>query len=146
MIDTCVKYGNEHGLKFSTNEDPKKCKTKCIAFLTKKREIGELKLDRKKLPWVDDAKHLGNKVSNKCKRMKQDVMEKRAAYISKNNEIVQEFHFAHPKTLVKINNIFNSHFYGSTLWDLQSKEVDMVQKTWNVSQRVMHGLDRKTHN
>ena len=77
--------------------------------------------------------------------MKQDVMEKRAGYISKNNEIVQEFHYAHPKTLVKINNIFNSHFYGSTLWDLQSKEVDMVQKTWNVSQRVMHGLDRKTH-
>ena len=69
----------------------------------------------------------------------------RAAYIGINNEIMQEFHYAHPKTLVTINNIFNSHFYGSTLWDLQCKEVDMVQKTWNVSQRVMHGLDRKTH-
>ena len=77
--------------------------------------------------------------------MRQDIMEKRAAYISRNNELFQELHFAHPNTLVKVNNIYNSHFYGSTLWDLQSKDVDRVLKTWNVSQRVMHRLDRQTH-
>ena len=145
MIDTCADYGKEHGLTFSTSSDPRKCKTKCLAFLKKDRKIPNLTLDGKDLPWVDTAMHLGNKITNKGKGMRQDVMEKRAAYISRNNELYQELYFAHPKSLVRINNIYNSHFYGSTLWDLQSKEVDMVLKTWNVSQRVMHGLDRKTH-
>ena len=49
MIDTCVQYGNEHGLKFSTDEDPQKCKTKCMAFLTKERDLGEPNLIGKKL-------------------------------------------------------------------------------------------------
>ena len=145
MIDTCADYGKEHGLTFSTNEDPRKCKTKCIAFLRKERKIPNLILDGKDLPWVDAAMHLGSKITNRSKRLSQDVMEKRAAYISRNNELNQELYFAHPKSLVKINNIYNSHFYGSPMWDLQSKEVDMVLKTWNVSQRVMHGIDRKTH-
>ena len=145
MIDTCVQYGKQHGLTFSTDSNPKKCKTKCIAFLNKKRTLKSMELDGKELPWVNTSDHLGNRISNDSKGMRRDVMEKRAPYVSKNNELRQELHYAHPKSIVKVNNIYNSHFYGSTLWDLQSKEVDMVQKTWNVSQRLMHKLNRKTH-
>ena len=145
MISTCDEFATEHGLTFSTNSDPRKCKTKCLPFLNNQRELPALKLGGKELPWVDTAMHLGYKITNRSKGMRQDIMEKRAAYISRNNELFQELHFAHPNTLVKVNNIYNSHFYGSTLWDLQSKDVDRVLKTWNVSQRVMHRLDRKTH-
>ena len=53
--------------------------------------------------------------------MQEDVFEKRAAYISKNNELLQKFHFAHPSTFVNVNNIYNTHFYGSTLWNLFSR-------------------------
>ena len=56
--------------------------------------------------------------------MEQDILEKRAAYISRNNELLQEFHFAHPSTLLNGNNIYNTHFYGTTLWNLFSKEVN----------------------
>lgn len=145
MISTCEEYGTEHGLTFSTDSDPRKSKTKCLAFLRKQRELQPLKLNDKPLPWVDTVVHLGNKISNLKKGMCLDIMQKRAIYISKNNELMQELYFAHPRTLVKVNNIYNSYFYGSTLWDLQSKEVDMILKSWNVSQRVMHRLDRKTH-
>ena len=37
--------------------------------------------------------------------LKDDLMEKRATYINKVNELTQEFHFAHPLTKVRINNI-----------------------------------------
>ena len=39
--------------------------------------------------------------------MVRDLMEKRAAYINKNNELMQEFGFAHSDTMIKINNIFS---------------------------------------
>ena len=70
------------------------------------------------LPWVLETKHLGTKVVNIVKGMKGDMMEKRVIYINKNNELRQEFWFAHPKTIIKANSIFNSSLYGSVLWDL----------------------------
>ena len=32
MLKICEKYANEHNLRFSTDPNPVKCKTKCIAF------------------------------------------------------------------------------------------------------------------
>ena len=59
--------------------------------------------------------------------------------------MVQEFSFANCETKANINRIFNSHFTGSVLWNLTSKEADMVYNTWNVSIRKMFRLDRTTH-
>ena len=72
-------------------------------------------------------------------------MVTRAAYIDKNNSINQEFFFAHPETKFELNRIYNSHFTGSCLWDLFSKETKMVENSWNVSFRIMYGLPRTTH-
>ena len=35
MLNTCEEFAQEHNLKFSTDPDPKKCKTKCLSFLKK---------------------------------------------------------------------------------------------------------------
>ena len=77
--------------------------------------------------------------------MKTDIMVKRTDYINKNNEICQEFNFSHPDSKIKINSIYNSHFTGSCLWDLFSKEAVMVENTWNVSMRLMLDIPRETH-
>ena len=45
---------------------------------------------------------------------------KRAAYISINCELQQEFMFAHPKKRFETNLTFNYHFTGSPTWDLLS--------------------------
>ena len=37
MLNTCADYAFEHNLTFSKNDNPKKSKTKCTAFLHKKR-------------------------------------------------------------------------------------------------------------
>ena len=70
---------------------------------------------------------------------------KRAQYINRNNELCQEFYFAQPETKFHINRIYNSHFTGSSLWDLFSREAKMIENSWSVSFRIMYDLPRTTH-
>ena len=72
-------------------------------------------------------------------------MQKRASYINRNNELIQEFYFAHLMSKVKINNSFNTSFYGCVLWDLFGKESLRLEKTWNVSMRKLLNLPRNAH-
>ena len=126
--------------------DPSKSKTKCIAFLQQKRNLRNLDLNGKPLPWVESVKHLGTTITNTpgC-RLDQDLLEKRALYIAKNNELHQEFYYTHPKTKIWINNIYNTSFYGAPLWDMFSRNFEKLEKTWNVSIRTMLSLPRNTH-
>ena len=77
--------------------------------------------------------------------MKQDILIKRANYITKSNEICQEFYFAHPRTKIKLNTIFNTHFSGLQLWDLFSDEERKFENTWNKSVKIMYDLPVETH-
>ena len=73
------------------------------------------------------------------------MKNKRAAYINRNNELIQEFRFTHPFSLMEINGIYNSHFTGSPIWDLFCPEVESLYKSWNVSIRRMFNLPREAH-
>ena len=145
MLMVCEDYAKEHNLKFSTDKDPVKCKTKCLKYLHKDRFVKPLDLCGNPLPWVDGAKHLGNYIENKIDGLKKDMKIKRAGYIDKNNDILQEFSFCHPKTKFRLNMIYNSHFSGSCLWDLFCKESEMIEKSWNTSIRLMFDLPLETH-
>ena len=145
MLKTCEKFAVQHNLQFSTNLVPAKSKCKCIAFGCSTEELPNLVLCNNKLPWVNTIKHLGTVLTNDKEILGKDVMQKRAAYVSRNNELLQEFHFAHPKSLVKINHIYNSSYYGCVLWNYQSKEVERIDKSWNVSMRKLLRLPFNTH-
>ena len=145
MISTCESFANSHGMSFSTNEVPHKSKTKCIAFLKYNTDLRNMKLNGKILPWVDTFKHLGTTVNNKLCGMKQDLSMKRATFINRNNNLMQEFYFAHPHTLFEINKIYNFDFTSSVLWDLFSPDAIKLEKTWNISCRRMFRLPRQTH-
>jgi hypothetical protein len=145
MIKNCEDFAASVNLAFSTHVKPEKCKTKCMALLQQPRKIKNIKMNGKDLPWVSAAKHLGSKVTDVSGALAKDLMEKRATYINKVNELNQEFSYAHPTTKVKVNNVFNSYFYGSTLWNLFGNEFERLEKTWNVSQRILLGLPRNAH-
>ena len=134
---TCKKYVEEHNLRFSTNINPIKCKTECIAFLFKERNLDPLVLCGDRLPGVGGGIHLGNHLSNKKEGMRHDIKVKQANYISKNIDINQEFIFSHPLTKVTINLIFNFHFNGSPLWNLFSREAVMLENSWHTLFKVM---------
>ena len=145
MLLICEEYAESHDLKFSTDPNPAKCKTKCLAFIKKKRQLPNLKLCGNNIPWVGSGKHLGNVIEDKLDGLKQDMRVKRAQYITKNNELCQEFLPCHPRAKFHLNYVYNSSFSGSPLWDLFSRESKMIENTWNTSFRIMFDLSFRTH-
>ena len=145
MLFTCQEFAATHNLKFSTDPNPSKCKTKCMAFLNQERALPSVVLCGNPLPWVDKLMHLGNMVSNKVDGGQLDMKQKEARYIEKNCTINQEFSFAHPLCRIKLNRIYNCHFSGCQTWHLFSRAAEKFYSTYNRSVKVMAGLPFDTH-
>ena len=145
MLTTCEEYAASHNLQFSTDPDPAKCKTKLMAFLKTPRELPRLLLCGTPLPWVDKVKHLGNIITNTRDATQADIKMKAAKFIDKNNNICQEFYFAHPVSKVKVSNIYNGHWTGSQLWKFGSRELEKLEGTYNRSAKLMFDLPLPTH-
>ena len=64
MIYTMEQYAASYNLQFSMDQNPEKCKTKCLAFLKEPRELVSMKLCGHPLPWVNTVNHLGITVKN----------------------------------------------------------------------------------
>ena len=116
-----------------------------MAFTKKEKDLKSMVLCGNSLPWVKSTRHLGNKIEDKIDGTRQDMREKRSQFIQKNNEICQEFSFADSTTKIRLNNIFNTHFTGSPIWDLFCGEADAIEKTWNVAMRKTMKLNRCSH-
>ena len=84
-------------------------------------------------------------MSNKFPYTEQDIIVKKAQFISKSIELNQEFAFANSRTKFDINRIYNSHFYGSPLWDLGGKSVINYESTYNKGIKVTFDLPVETH-
>ena len=123
ILKVCERYANNHNLRFSTDDNPNKSKKKCMAYLYRKRKLPCLSLCGNKLPWVEHGKHLGMRIdATESNLLTRDIIEKRARYIQCNNELVQEFSYTSSDTKAFINRAFNSHAYGSVLWNLMEKK------------------------
>ena len=110
MLTIAEKYAEEHKIAFSTHILPEKSKTKGIVFSKKPLtwSPAPLILCDTPLPWVSSAKYLGNFITSSVDGLSQDVRQKRAMFIERNCELLQEFPFAHPAVKSKINKIYNS--------------------------------------
>ena len=147
MVTICEKFAKLRKLKFSTNVDPVKSKTKCIIFtkVKKAREnVAPIILNGDPLPWVSNVKHLGN-VLESDNSMRTDCLAKRGAFIGKVNSLLQEFHYVDPQVMMKLLDIYVTAFYGSSLWDLYSSEVTRIFSSWNVTVRNVFKLPWTTH-
>ena len=145
MLKTCEEFAMEHNLRFSTDPDPLKCKTKTMAFMKKPSPLPNMILCGNPLPWTDKCKHLGIYLNNKMDGCEHDIAVKKAQYIGRNLELNQEFQFAHPLTKLKINKIYNTHFYGSPLWNLFGPGLHSIETIYNRSVKVMLNLPFSTH-
>ena len=147
MVTMCEKFAKKKHLKFSTNVDPAKSKTKCLIFSPNRKDrngVSEILLNGDPLPWVGEVKHLGN-ILESDNSMKHDVAVKRGKFIGKVNSLLQELHFADPVVLVRILKIYCTSFYGSSLWNIFSADVDRLYKSWNVTIRNVFKLPYTTH-
>lgn len=116
-----------------------------MAFMKKPRVLPDVHLGPAKLPWVDNCKHLGNHLKNVIDGCQEDMRIKSARYVSKNIELNQEFYFSHPETKIEINKIWNTHFTGSTLWNLFSDGALKIESCYNRSLKYMMDLPYATH-
>ena len=117
MVNLCQKFISTRNLRFGTNSCPEKSKTKCIVFSKKSKDDSSLKpitLDGNNLPWVSKVKHLGH-VLQRDNSMTIDIAQKRGAFISRVNSLLQKFYFAPPKILMKLMHIYATCLYGSNI-------------------------------
>jgi hypothetical protein len=147
LVNLCQEFASRKNLKFGTNPDPEKSKTKCIVFSKKTKDFVNLipvKLDGVPLPWVRKVVHLGCTLESD-NSMKKDVAQKRGKFIGKVNSLLQEFHFASSDILVKLVNVYTTSFYGSPLWDILSPDCERIYRSWNVTMRNIFNIERATH-
>ena len=147
MVKICEKFAELNKLKFSTNVDITKSKTKCVIFTKDRNSVREaipIFLNGNALPYVNTFSHLGNTLS--CDNsMTKDISIKRAKFISRVHSMNQEFYFADPMTMVRLYNIYACSFYGSNLWNLYHEDVVRIYSSWNTAIKILFDLPRNTH-
>ena len=103
-INVCEKFASLHQLKFSTNVDISKSKTKCIVLsnpVMNTDNICPILLNNLPLPYVTEIKHLGNTLQSNGS-MTKDVSCKHAKFISKIHSLNRKFHYANTSTVFKL--------------------------------------------
>ena len=146
MVNRCQSFVETRNLKFGTNPNPTKSKTKCVVFSKKKSKIKPMSilLNDDVLPWVTEVFHLGS-LLQADNSMRKDITRKRCIFNNKCNSLLQEFYAASPSVIMKCINTYASSFPSSQLWNVDSNESERLYKSWNVLVRQVFGLDRKTH-
>ena len=147
MVDICQDFVTSRNLKFGTNIDPDKSKTKCIVFAKRMKpnfKPANIMLNGDRLPWVKQVKHLGHTLQSD-NSMRTDVAQKRGAYIGKINSLLQEFHSVTPEVFLKLMNTYALSIYGSNTWDICSADCERLYASFNVTIRNVLKIDRQTH-
>ena len=149
MLWPSADFGTRNNLKFSTDDNPAKSKTKCMYMcgpaVRNPSYPAPLQLYGKDLPWVTHATHLGHELHQDC-TMNMDTRMKRAAFIKSSTDIRIMFNFARPPQILNAISVYSSHFYGSMLWDLYSDSSGQMYRSWNTCVKLVWNLPRSTHN
>ena len=103
MLAICDSYAEKYNVKFSTDLNPRKSKSKALYFVGHRKSgvpvPAPLILTGKDLPWVDRCDHLGHSLTTDCK-FDQDCREKRAAFIDSSVKVREMFSLAHPLEII----------------------------------------------
>ena len=129
MVKICEEFGLKNNLKFSTDPNPAKSKTKCLYMCGPKVRQpvypAPLQLYGRDLPWVEHATHLGHELHQDC-NMDMDTRMKRASFIQNSTDMQDFLSFALLGQILGVIQTYNCHFYGSLLWDLYGNMSNQV--------------------
>ena len=145
MLKICERFTAENNIQFSTNEDPKKSKSKALYVVGPRgaalaRPL-PLELCGRPLPWVERSEHLGHAL-HQDGTMAQDAKEKRAQFIDSSVKIREGFGFAHPAEQITAVQKYCTAVYGSSLWDLGSPEGDRMVNAWRTGHKLAWDVPR----
>ena len=152
MTKILETFTNLVKIKFSTNENIAKSKTKCMAHLRKHkvRHLGsanlrEIILNGAELPWVSSYKYLGSVITNDDDILEKDMNIKKGIFISNNHRLIQEFRWVGSRNLSNILKIYNASIYGSNLYDLNHHIITKIVSAYNNAVRMVWGIPRCAH-
>ena len=145
MVNLCQMHAKENKLIFSTDTDPKKSKTMCMAFNCNNRDLlSSVQLNGDDLPWVPKAKHIGNWLQEDGST-DLDLRVKKGMFIQNAMELNQEFSSLPAFIRMRLNMLYNSHFSGSNIWKLESEEAKHLISSWNKNIKLIFDLPWATH-
>ena len=148
MLATCENFARLHNIKFSTDVNPAKSKSKALFIVGHNGKVQKpvpLILDEKELPYVEKCDHLGH-ILDVTGSINQDYRVKRAEYIGQTVKLREQFQFAHPAEKIQAIEKNCTHFYGNSLWDLRSEAASMIYSSWRSSVKLAWGLPRNSKN
>ena len=145
MLQTCETFTTANNIQFSTHEDPSRSKSKALYVVGPRGGAlcrpQPLLLCGRPLPWVERAEHLGHAL-HQDGTMAQDCREKRAQLIDGSVKIREGFGFAHPAEQITAVDKYCSAVYGSNLWDLGSREAEMLTNAWRTGHKLAWDVPR----
>lgn len=145
MVSICQQHATDNNLIFSTDQDPKKSKTMCIAFNSNSTDqLAPIKLNEDNLPWVVKAKHIGNYL-HQDGTTDHDVRVKKGIFIQSAMELNQEFASLPADLKMRLNSLYNSHFSGSSIWRFESEDAGHLFSSWNKNIKLVYDLPWSTH-
>ena len=74
--------------------------------------------------------------------MAQDCREKRAQMIDSSVKVRESFDFAHPAEQILAVSKYCSAAYGSNLWDMGSREAEMLTNAWRTGHKLAWDVPR----
>ena len=147
MLDTASTFVKEVGLRFSTDPDPAKSKSKAIFVTGTRRNLtppAPLLLSGRPLPYVKHATHLGHEFSE-TGSMDLDTRMRRGAFIGRSLEIQEAFGFAAPTEVLGAVKLYCGDLYGGMLCRMDSEPVRQLTNCWNTCVKDVWGVPRNTH-
>ena len=147
MLDTASTFVEEVGLKFSTDPDPTRSKSKAIFVTGRRRNIRKpepLLLSGESLPYVRQATHLGHEFTE-TGSMDVNTRMLRGAYIGKSLEVQEAFGFAAPTEVLGAVKLYCGDLYGGMLSRMDSEPVKQLTNCWNTTVKDVWGVPRNTH-
>ena len=138
MLGVCKTFADEFNVKFN----PKK--TTCIKFGSKISENVSLSLNGCPISWVDSVKHLGNMVNNTLTD-DNDCSLKASYFNGSVNKLIGNFGGLQTDILCKLFNSYCCSFYGSQIWNINSRGFKKCCVQWNKAVRKLLKLPYRTH-
>ena len=147
MLDVASAYAAEVGLKFSTDPDPVKSKSKAVFMVGRQRNLAKpapLLLSGKALPYVPHATHLGHEF-HESGTMEMDTRMRRGSYIGRSLEVQDAFTFAAPAETLGAVKLYCCDLYGGMLARLGGQPATQLMNCWGVTVKDVWRVPRATH-
>ena len=125
-----------HSLALSNNITFNTKKTMCIKYGEPVEDSEKIILDQVQLKYYETVPHLGNffNTDNNCT---SDINYKCSSFIGYFNKMMSHYSHLQPDVLCRLFKSYCCFFYGSFLWQYNSKGIEKMCITWNKAVRII---------